>query len=161
MTVRDFVYRSTVLSQARNKAIEVRPGVLLSWFVVCKDGDLIIIDGNVVRCEGVFRMHSTKVDSFRYATIDGSVRRSLFVGEDFRVEKFNLIDNGDISRFLNGTQLTFIRDVEAAYRDEVMTKEKLTPAQRERNRRASETPEQADARRRKNRENMRRKRAGK
>lgn len=160
MTVRDFVYRSMVHSQARNKAIEARPGVLLSWFVVCKDGDLIIVDGKIVRCNGVARLHNTKTDTIRYSDLDGSNKRSMFVREDFRVEKFNLIDDGDISRFLNGTQLTFIRDVEAAYREEVLLI-KPTPAQRERNRRANETPEQADERRRKNRENMRRKRAGK
>lgn len=191
-----FHYRSAVISAARNLALLVRPGVLSSWFVVLKDGDLFIRDREVVRCDGVARS-LTGSNVVRFSAIDGSKSGSLYAGENDRVEKLDLIGYSDIIRFLNGTQQQFIRDVTQHYveysvaqntvsidgelipprvtvngkrvtlgshlRDFVDTRtlgsESITPAQRERERRKNETPEQAAERRRKNRDNMRRKRA--
>lgn len=172
-----FHYRSAVISAARNLALLVRPGVLSSWFVVLKDGDLFIRDREVVRCDGVVRS-LTGANVVRFSAIDGSKSGSLYAGEHDRVEKLDLIGYSDIIRFLNGTQPQFIRDVTQHYVEYAVAKrvtlgshlrdfvdsrtlggESMTSAQRERERRKNETPEQAAERRRKNRDNMRRKRA--
>ncbi|QYA57182.1 hypothetical protein [Escherichia phage KW1E_UTAR] len=174
-----FHYRSAVMSAARNLALLVRPGVLLSWHVVLQDGDLFIRDGKIVRCKGVVRS-LTGANVVRFSAIDGSKSGSLYAGENDRVEKLDLIGYSDIIRFLNGTQPQFIRDVAQHYVEYAVAQntvaidgelipprvtvngervQVMTPAQRERERRKNETPEQAAERRRKNRDNMRRKRA--
>lgn len=174
-----FHYRSAVMSAARNLALLVRPGVLLSWHVVLKDGDLFFRGREVVRCDGVARS-LTGANVVRFSSIDGSKSGSMYAGEHDRVEKLDLIGYSDIIRFLNGTQPQFIRDVTQHYVEYAVAQntvaidgelipprvtvngervQVMTPAQRERERRKNETPEQAAERRRKNRENMRRKRA--
>lgn len=153
-----FHYRSAVMSAARNIGLLLRPGVLNSWFVVLKDGDFFIRGDKVVRCDGVARSLLSGANVVKYTEIDGSASGSLFATEHDRVEKLDLIGYSDVVRFLNGTQPQFIRDVAQHY-VEYASAAPLTPAQRERNRRAAETPRQAEERRRKNCDNMRLKRA--
>ena len=154
----DFHYRSAVASDANNRKLIIRRGVLLSWYSVLKNGDLFINKGQIVRCSGVSRS-LTRADVVKFTSIDGTHSGSRYAHEGERVEKLDLIGYSDILRFLNGTQPQFIRDVNnLVERNQVLSR--TVAAQRERDRRAMETPEQADERRRKNRENMRRRRAG-
>ncbi|QHJ80206.1 MAG: hypothetical protein [Bacteriophage sp.] len=157
MSMSNFHWRSAVFSAARNMALIVRPGVLKSWFVVLGKGDLFLHGGEIVRCDGVNRTR----DGFNiivWDSIDGSTSGSLIAGEQDRVEKLDIIGYSDVRRFLAGTQPQFIADVELAYRGYHPTMP-MTNAEREAQRRSSETPEQSEERRRKNRDNMRRKRA--
>lgn len=156
MGMSDFHWRSAVASAVQNMALIIRPGVMKSWFVVLKDGDLFLHDGNILRCDGVFRTRGGS-DVIRWSRIGEDLSEGSFiVNERDRVEKLDIIGYSDVIRFLNGTQPQFIADIETAYRGFLP---RLSGAERERQRRAMETPAQADERRRKNRENMRRKRA--
>lgn len=168
MGMENFHWRSAVMSEANNARLIIRPGVLDSWMVVLKDGDFFMKGGEMVRCDGVARLRDTGSNAVRYTSIDGLRVGSFFAADSDRVEKLNLLGYSDIKRFLNGSQPEFIRDVERAVNDAIIQAEIKRPltskmltsaAERERQRRANETPEQTAERRRKNAENMRRKRA--
>lgn len=156
MAMSDFHWRSAVMSAVQNMPLLIRTGVMKSWFVVMKDGDLFLRDGKILRCDGVARLRGGS-NAVRWSRVGGDRSEGSFlVSDSDRVEKLDIIGYSDVIRFLNGTQPQFIADVETAYRGFLP---RLSGAERERQRRAKETPEQAEERRRKNRENMRRRRA--
>lgn len=154
-----FELRSQILTAARNVANMVAPGILDAWACNLRPGHLFIIQGKIARCWGINRTHVS------WSYVDEShCHRSFMYTESTRVKRLDLLDDNDIRRFLNGTQLEFIEHANASIsiandRSLYLPKRKITPAQRERERRDAETPAQAEERRRKNRENMRRKRA--
>lgn len=168
--------RERVLRDERNKKLLLRPGVLYSWASIMEPGDLFIIPliwDVILRCDGVKRIN--RRDTVSWTSLDGLSAGGFFSHEETRVELLDTLELQDIEDFcrvIAAKNLIMSLDeaslschvAEGAMVGKVKNKlheRRMTPAERERKRRASETPEQSAELRRKNAENMRKKRAGK
>lgn len=178
---RRLTHRERVLRDERNKPLLVRPGVLKSWASILEGGDLFVhphwIFDEIIRCDGVIRVNGR--DTVRWTSIDGRRNGGFFANEETRVERLDVLDLQDIEDFCrviaakNLIMSLDVKKVEASLSCQVtegpmvgkvrnqLHERRMTPAERERKRRASETQEQPAERRRKNAENMRKKREGK
>lgn len=174
--------RERVLRDERNKPLLVRPGVLNSWASILEGGDLFFNPFSEVkeisRCNGVSRTRPG-CDMVMWQTLDGEHIGYFMAIESDRVERLDMLDLQDIEDFCrviaakNLIMSLDVKKVESSLSCPVtegpmvgkvrnkLHERSMSPAERERKRRASETTEQSAERRRKNAENMRKKRAGK
>ena len=159
-----------VLMDSRNASVRIRQGVLLVPFANLLPGDLIIHRDSIRRVDaltGDMTGERRLVMHYSGLTFNGPSFRLLF-DQNERVQRLETLDLQDIQRFIDGRGASLVEYVcegnsKPVTRQQVngLHERRMTPAERERKRRASETPEQSAERRRKNAENMRKKRAGK
>lgn len=159
-----------VLMDARNASVRIRPGVLLVTFSDLRPGDLFIHRDSIRRVDAVtgdMTGNRRLVLHYSGLNLNGPSFRLLF--DQFeKVQRLETLDLQDIQRFIDGRGASLVKYVcegnsKPVTRQQVngLHERRMTPAERERKRRASETPEQSAERRRKNADNMRKKRAGK
>lgn len=159
-----------VLMDAHNSRVRIRHGVLLTPFANLLPGDLIIHRDSIRRVDaltGDMSREGRLVMHYSGLTFNGRSFRLLFDRWE-KVQRLEMLDLQDIQRFIDGRGASSVDyvckgNIKPVERQQVnsLHERRMTPAERERKRRASETPEQSAERHRKNAENMRKKRAGK